>query len=125
LEVPVAEGVPDTCPVEALRVSPAGNDAETTLHEYGAVPPLAASPAEYVFCEIPPARADVLMLSVLGEVLTVAENCSDAAWGGLLESTTRTVNADVPAAVGVPETTPVEEFRLRPAGRVPADTAHV
>ena len=33
--------------------------------------------------------------------------------------------SDVPAAVGVPEITPVAEFRARPAGSVPEDMDHV
>ena len=36
-----------------------------------------------------------------------------------------TVNVSEPAAVGVPDTTPVEVFNARPAGRAPADTANV
>lgn len=36
-----------------------------------------------------------------------------------------TVNVDVPAVVGVPEITPVEELRESPAGRFPDETDHV
>jgi hypothetical protein len=39
-------------------------------------------------------------------------------------SVTLAVNAVVPAAVGVPETTPVEASSVRPAGRAPELTSH-
>jgi hypothetical protein len=35
------------------------------------------------------------------------------------------VNGELPAVVGVPLITPVEEFRVKPAGSAPAVTAHV
>jgi hypothetical protein len=45
---------------------------------------------------------------------------------GLLESVTRKVNgAFVTAAVGVPLSTPVDAFRVMPAGSVPAVSAQV
>ncbi|CAJ0822895.1 hypothetical protein LMG18101_05255 [Ralstonia flaminis] len=43
----------------------------------------------------------------------------------VLLSVARTVKVLEPSAVGVPETTPVLAFRLRPAGSVPLDTAYV
>jgi hypothetical protein len=43
LKVPAALGVPEICPVEALRLKPVGNDPALTLHVFGLVPPLAAS----------------------------------------------------------------------------------
>ena len=41
-----------------------------------------------------------------------------------LASVTLIVKLDVPAAVGVPDRTPVEEFRVMPAGRLPLLTDH-
>jgi hypothetical protein len=49
--------------------------------------------------------------------LTVSENTVLATW--LATSATCAVKIDVPAAVGVPLMTPVEAFRLRPAGKPP------
>ena len=42
-----------------------------------------------------------------------------------LASVTWAVKLEVPVAVGVPLITPVEEFKDRPAGRLPTVTAHV
>jgi len=43
--VPACVGVPLIWPVEAVRLSPVGNDPELIDHEYGAVPPVAFSVA--------------------------------------------------------------------------------
>jgi hypothetical protein len=40
------------------------------------------------------------------------------------ESVTFTVKLEVPAAVGVPEITPVAELRVRPPGKLPDVTVH-
>ncbi len=40
-------------------------------------------------------------------------------------SITCTVNGEPPATLGVPDSTPVPGFRLRPAGRVPAASDQV
>lgn len=42
-----------------------------------------------------------------------------------LPSATWTVKFDVPTVVGVPEISPVELFKLRPAGKLPATIDHV
>ena len=47
LDVPAAVGVPDSTPVEAFRVIPAGSVPALTDHAYGAVPPLTVSVSEY------------------------------------------------------------------------------
>jgi len=41
------------------------------------------------------------------------------------ESVTVTVKVNVPAADGVPEITPVDEFKVNPAGRLPVVTDQV
>jgi hypothetical protein len=43
---------------------------------------------------------------------------------GVSESVTVTVKLEVPAVVGVPDITPVEALRIRPAGKLPVVTAH-
>lgn len=40
-------------------------------------------------------------------------------------SVTRAVKVNVPGAVGVPETEPVEAFKESPGGRLPEETLHV
>jgi hypothetical protein len=50
---------------------------------------------------------------------TTSEIVADIFWAGLAESATLAVKLNVPAAVGVPEITPVVDDRVRPAGRVP------
>ena len=44
---------------------------------------------------------------------------------GLPESVTTAVKLNVPLAVGVPEMTPLEGFKDRPAGRLPEEMVHV
>jgi hypothetical protein len=44
--VPDCVGVPLIWPVEAVTLSPVGNDPKLIDHEYGAVPPVAVSVAE-------------------------------------------------------------------------------
>jgi hypothetical protein len=41
-----------------------------------------------------------------------------------VESVTLTVKVDVPEVVGVPDTTPVEAFKVKPAGNVPTLRDH-
>lgn len=52
----------------------------------------------------------------------------ESAWvavrAGFPESVALTVKLEVPAAVGVPETAPVDAFKERPDGRVPDETLH-
>lgn len=42
---PDAVGVPETAPLDAFSVKPAGSEPDVMLHVYGVVPPEAASPA--------------------------------------------------------------------------------
>jgi hypothetical protein len=57
---------------------------------------------------------------VSGPAAMVIEVASVAVW--LLASVTLIVKLDVPAAVGVPASTPVDAFSVMPAGNVPALT---
>ena len=56
---------------------------------------------------------------------TVMEVAADWVCAGLLLSVTLTVKLEVPLPVGVPEITPVDDDRLRPAGRLPEATDQV
>lgn len=63
------------------------------------------------------------MLSVAGAM--VSETVADLLCAGLAASETVAVKVKLPLAVGVPETTPVVEPRVSPAGRAPAVTDQV
>lgn len=56
-------------------------------------------------------------MSRVGIIIT--EAAVEAAWEGLLLSTTVAVKAAIPGAVGVPEIAPVEGTRVSPAGSLP------
>src|SRR5215208_188058 len=68
----------------------------------------------------------LVVVIVSGAGRTVIDRLREATKGpgGVVEvgvaSVTVTAKLVVPATVGVPEITPVEELRLRPAGRLPA-----
>jgi hypothetical protein len=49
---------------------------------------------------------------------------AEAVAAGYSPSDTCTVKLDEPISVGVPETTPVVAFKLRPAGKLPCVTLH-
>jgi hypothetical protein len=112
--VPGFVGVPLSTPA-ALSDRPAGSAPVETVHEYGAVPPVAARVARYdVFRRAPGIEAVVI---VSGAALTAIDSAlvevREAA------SVTLTENDDVPTAAGVPERTPAA-LSARPAGRDPA-----
>jgi hypothetical protein len=54
----------------------------------------------------------------------VRVNCFVAVAGVVAESRTCTVKVAAPLAVGVPEITPVEAFRVSPVGSVPTVIDH-
>src|SRR4029077_703859 len=121
--VPAVVGVPEITPVDATRLNPAGSVPALTLQVYGVVPPLACSVVVYALPAAPPGN----------DVVVTVGGCAAAATAILkafapvlfAASVTCTVNDTVPAAVGVPEITPVDATRLNPAGSVPALTLQV
>ena len=118
--VPAVVGVPEITPVDAARLKPAGSDPALTLQLYGAVPPLACSVVEYAVPAVPPGSDTVVTVGGWAAAATAILN----AFVPLLfaASVTCTVNDTVPAVVGVPEITPVDAARLKPAGSDPALT---
>jgi hypothetical protein len=121
LKVPDAVGVPEIEPVEAVKLSPAGNEPELMLQMYGVVPPVAASVAVYAVPCVPFDSELVVMLTA-DVVLesTVMLRAWVAVWAvGVVESVTFTVKLNVPAEVGVPEITPLDAVKLSPGGRRP------
>jgi hypothetical protein len=102
--VPDAVGVPLITP-PLLTLNPAGKDPPESDQLYGVLPPVAAKVAEYALLTVPPGR-DVVVIAT-GGVTTAATamlRFAVAVFAGALESATRTVKLDVPAAVGVPVT---------------------
>ena len=94
---------------------PAGRPPALTDHAYGPVPPLAVSVSEYAAPTSPAGGAG--KLSDGPEIMV-----SDVAWVAVwpLASVTLTVKLDVPAAVGVPDSTPLGRTETDPGGRAPA-----
>jgi len=116
-EVPDAVGVPEMVPVDEPSERPAGRLPETTDHEYGVTPPVAATVWLYATPTVPPGKLDVVITRSAGAtyILSAWSSVSGVPW----LSVTRTVKFDVPDAVGVPLMVPVDEPRERPAGRLP------
>ena len=101
LDAPGVVGVPSICPRCGSRLRLAGNCPLASDHEYGGVPPVAFSEAEYVWPTVPllagqaPIDTPAIMIS---DKLAVAE--ADAL------SVTFTLNGVVPAALGTPKIAP-------------------
>ena len=118
--VPAVVGVPEITPVDAARLKPAGSDPALTLQLYGAVPPLACSVVEYAVPVVPPGSDTVVTVGGWAAAATAILNAFVPV--PFAASFTCTVNDTVPAVVGVPEITPVDAARLKPAGSDPALT---
>ena len=114
-----AVGVPDTTPVDAFNTRPAGNDPAVTDHEYGVTPPVAATVDEY---STPLDATGIDTVDTTNGFTTRIVNARDALRPSA--SVTVNVNDDVPVAVGVPDTTPVDVENVNPAGTLP-DIDHV
>jgi hypothetical protein len=95
---------------------------DVTDHVYPGLPPVALKDAVYSVPTWPPASVPELMLN--GVVETVIDSCTDAVCAGDPLSLTDTVNVALPAAVSVPEITPLDKS-VSPAGRFPEVTDHV
>ena len=116
-------GVPAIRPL-ALNVSPPGRAPETN-DQVGVVPlpPLNASCWLYAVPATALDRESVVTTGGLGA--TVRVNDWDVVEGVAEESATLIENENVPNAVGVPVSAPVDGFSKMPAGKVPAETDHV
>jgi len=123
-KVPACVGVPVMTPVEAINDNPGGSVPPKKDQRKGIAPPAAASDALYGVPTVPAGRLVVVIVSV--EVGSVVEIVTTKVADDVVdESATSTLKELVPATVGVPEITPVEEFKLRPLGKFPKRTVHV
>jgi hypothetical protein len=111
-------GVPLIKPVAESSVAHAGSLPADTFHVRAPVPPIAISICEYGTPTVATLSAVVVMVS--GGFVTVIVVVAGAVCGGLPESVTVNVTVADPAAFGVPLTTPVAEFNVKPDGSVPA-----
>lgn len=68
-----------------------------------------------------PVAKDEVVIASAGGVITM-ESATDLVCAGLSASVTVAVMLNIPLAVGVPETRPVDVPRLSPAGRAPEVT---
>jgi hypothetical protein len=120
LNLPAPVGVPLMVPL-LLNVIPAGKAPETTVHEYGYVPPEAASVVEYVVPTIPVGRANVVTATPFRGLILMGKTLC-AVCAGLEESETCPVKLNRPEAAGMPLTTPVVLDNDNPVGNVPETT---
>ena len=67
-----ADGVPAITPDEGVNARPAGSVPDTIDHKNGAVPPVAASDAEYACPTVASGRLDVEIASFAGRTLIVS-----------------------------------------------------
>jgi hypothetical protein len=120
LDWPELVGVPLIVP-PTLKLRPAGNVPEATVHAYGVVPPEAVSVVEYAVPTVPPGKEPEVIVSGNPAALMLIESGLVAFCTGKEESVTCTVKFDWPALVGVPLIVP-PLLKLRPAGNVPEVT---
>ncbi len=115
-QMPLCVGVPLRTPAE-VKARPGGNAAAVTDQVYGLTPSVAVKVREYDTPTVPLGSGDAVVIES-GAGLMVIANGPEVA---LTEyrSVTRTVNDDVPAAVGVPEIRPFALSRLRLCGSWP------
>ena len=84
--VPACVGVPLIWPVEAVRLSPVGNDPELIDHEYGAVPPVPVRVAAKVAFTCPEGSATVAIAKIAAAGAIATEKDFEAVCGVGLES---------------------------------------
>jgi hypothetical protein len=121
-DCPALVGVPLIIPA-LLKLRPAGNVPDATVHEYGVVPPDAVSGDEYAIPTVPFGNEAVVTISTGTPTFILMESGLLAFCIGVEESVTCTVKADCPALVGVPLIIPAL-LKLRPAGKLPESTVH-
>ena len=124
LNGPPAVAVPARTP-PLDKVMPAGNVPLDTAKLYGAVPPPAVSVVVYAVPTVA-AVSVVCVTATVGEAITRVSACVplNGAPVPVEESVALTEKLKLPAAVGVPERTPLL-VKVTPAGSAPVVTAYV
>lgn len=117
VDVPVLVGVPEMIPA-GLSVKFAGNEPMVRLQTSEPVPPAAVKVWLYGRPTVAPGRGEVeVMFGGADGLIKMERDCVSAC---LVVSVTRTVKADAPTAVGVPEMRPVWKLKPRFWGSEPA-----
>lgn len=115
--------VPVIAPVELFRVSPAGSAPLTMLNVKGAMPPDVEINVDTGPTAIPGSDVDTMLIFEAGLAATVPENCLDCVWATESVTVMVKLKAEPPlVSKGVPDSTPVEVFKLTPDGNVPLET---
>jgi hypothetical protein len=118
LDAPVLVGVPLMAPF-LLKVRPTGNVPDTTVHEYGSVPPEVPRVDQYAVPTTPFGNEAVVIFKRAPEALMLIEKDACAVSGGVEASETCTAKLNWPEAVGVPLITPVVLDNDNPDGNPP------
>ena len=120
LEVPAAVGVPEMVPVEGSMPRPAGRPVADQVSVADGEESVAVAPRVTNEPDVedwsPGSETETMLVTVQAKEAWPVEPD---------ESVATRVTLEVPAAVGVPEMVPVEELRVRPAGRPVADQVSV
>jgi hypothetical protein len=96
LAVPVVVGLPEISSVEGGRVRPSGREPPDNDQVRGAMPPLAASMAEYEEPTVPSGSEEVVIDTLTVPEAKVIDRSLVAVSGGVVESVTLTVKLAVP-----------------------------
>src|SRR3990172_5132546 len=121
LAVSAVVGVPDITPADGSRDNPPGRTLPAASDQVDdPFPPVAARVWVYAAPTVP--KVNVWVVTTSGSYAVSEKSLAVIA---ALASLTCTVKVDVPVVVGVPDMTPVEGSRAKPAGRVPDETDQV
>jgi hypothetical protein len=113
VNVPDPVGVPLNTPVDVASANPTGKvDPETSAYD----PAFVALSVSDVIASFLAVSASLAAVDHAGRLATIIVNARSANTVIELGLVARTVNVNVPDAVGVPDNTPVEEANDTPAG---------
>ena len=108
-------------PVVVFSDRPDGKLPCEMLQVYGVIPPVTVALALY---DVPTVAPGIDVDVKASCPLTTKDKDMLPVCAGEEESEASTVKFELPLAVGVPAMTPVLEFRLKPAGRLPLRIDH-
>jgi hypothetical protein len=120
LDWPALVGVPLIVPL-LLKFRRAGKAPDATVHEYGALPPVAVSAVEYAVPTVPLGGAVVLITNPF-RGFKLIQRAACAVSGGVEASETCPVKLNWPESVGVPLIPPLVLDNVNPDGNDPDTT---